>query len=156
MEHSPRPPISSAGPHGTARVACALGSVTPTCNIKDLKFEPARQELEELLASKENLLKLSAIISRNWSIAAEEDGSYIRIYPDAKAVCYSLQGFLLLTVCYDPRVGLNILLLDEASGIDMRPLVPSTKILQWQSGQNLQCKGVVPITTTIEGSKMCL
>jgi hypothetical protein len=31
-----------------------------------------------------------------------------------------------------------------------------TKILQWQLGQNLQCKGVVPITTTIEGSKMCL
>jgi hypothetical protein len=59
-------------------------------------------------------------------------------------------------VCYDPRVRLNILLLDEASGIDMRPLVPSTKILQWQPGHNLQCKGVVPITTTIEGSKMCL
>jgi hypothetical protein len=59
-------------------------------------------------------------------------------------------------VCYDPRVGLNILLLDEASGIDMQPLIPSTKILQWQLGQNLQCKGVVPITTTTEGSKMCL
>jgi hypothetical protein len=53
-------------------------------------------------------------------------------------------------------VGLNILLLDEAFNIDMQPLMPSTKILQWQSGQNLQCKGVVPITTTIEGSKMCL
>jgi hypothetical protein len=53
-------------------------------------------------------------------------------------------------------VGLNILLLDEASGIDMQPLMPSTKILQWQPGQNLQCKGVVTITTTIEGSKMCL
>jgi hypothetical protein len=51
---------------------------------------------------------------------------------------------------------LNILLLDEASSIDMQPLMPSTKILQWQPGQNLQCKGVVPITTTIEGSKMCL
>jgi hypothetical protein len=59
-------------------------------------------------------------------------------------------------VCYDPRVGLNILLLDEASGIEMQPLIPSTKILQWQLGQNLQCKGVVPITTTIERSKMCL
>jgi hypothetical protein len=58
--------------------------------------------------------------------------------------------------CYDPRVGLNILLLDEASGIDMQPLMPSTKILQWQLGQNLQCKGVAPITTTREGSKMCL
>jgi hypothetical protein len=51
---------------------------------------------------------------------------------------------------------LNIFLLDEASGIDMRTLVPSTKILQWQPGQNLQCKGVVPITTTIEGGRMCL
>jgi hypothetical protein len=38
----------------------------------------------------------------------------------------------------------------------MRPLVPSSKILQWQPGQNLQWKGVVHITTTIEGSKMCL
>jgi hypothetical protein len=38
----------------------------------------------------------------------------------------------------------------------MQPLISSTKILQWQLGQNLQCKGVVPITTTIEGSKMCL
>jgi hypothetical protein len=59
-------------------------------------------------------------------------------------------------VCYDPRVGLNVLLLDEASSIDTQPLIPSTKILQWQLGQNLQCKGVVLITTTIEGSKMCL
>jgi hypothetical protein len=59
-------------------------------------------------------------------------------------------------VCYDPRVGLNILLLDEASNIDIHPLMPSTKILQWQLGQNLRCKGVVPITTIIEGSKMCL
>jgi CobQ-like glutamine amidotransferase family enzyme len=34
--------------------------------------------------------------------------------------------------------------------------MPLTKILQWQPRQNLQCKGVVPINTTIEGSKMCL
>jgi hypothetical protein len=40
-------------------------------------------------------------------------------------------------VCYDPRVGFNILLLDEASGIDLQPLIPSMKILQWQLGQNL-------------------
>jgi hypothetical protein len=86
------------------------------------------------MASKENLLEPFAIISRNWSIAIEEDSSYIRIYPDAKAVCCCLQGFSFRTVCYDPRVGLNILLLDEASGIDMRLLVPSTKILQWQPG----------------------
>jgi hypothetical protein len=53
-------------------------------------------------------------------------------------------------------VGLNILLLYEASDIDMQPLMPSTKILQWQPGQNLQCMGVVRITTKIEGSKVCL
>jgi hypothetical protein len=53
-------------------------------------------------------------------------------------------------------VGLNVLLLDGATGIDMRPLITSTKNLQWQPGQNLQCKGVVPITTIIEESKMCL
>jgi hypothetical protein len=68
-------------------------SKAPTCDIKDLKFEPAGQNLEELLASMENLLELSALISRNWSIAVEEDGSYIRIYPDAKAVYCCLQGF---------------------------------------------------------------
>jgi hypothetical protein len=101
-------------------------SKAPAYDLKGLKFEPAGHDLEELLASKENL---SAIISRNWSIAAKEDDSYIRIYPDAKAVCCCLQGFLFWMVCYDPRVGLNILLLDEASSIDMRPLVPSTKIL---------------------------
>jgi hypothetical protein len=67
-----------------------------------------------------------------------------------------LAWFLFWIVCYDPRVGLNIFLLDEASDIDMWPLITSTKILQWQIGQNLQCKGLVPITTTIEGSKMCL
>jgi hypothetical protein len=126
------------------------------CDLKGLKFEHARQNLEELLASKENLLKLSAMISKNWSIVVEEDDSYIRIYPDAKAVCYCFHGFSFQMVCYDPRVGLNILLLDKAYDIDMRPLITSTKILQWQPGQNLQWKGVVPITTTIEGSKMCL
>jgi hypothetical protein len=29
------------------------------------------------MASKENLLELSTIISRNWSTTVEEDGSYI-------------------------------------------------------------------------------
>jgi hypothetical protein len=109
-------------------------SKASTCDIKDLKFKPARQYLEELLASKENLLELSAIINRNWSITVEEDDNYIIIYPDAKAVCCCLQGFSFQTVCYDPRVGWNILLLDEASSIDMQPLMPSTKILQWQLG----------------------
>jgi hypothetical protein len=68
-------------------------SKAPAYDLKGLKFEPAGQDLEELLASKENLLELSAIISRNWSIAVEEDGSYIKIYPDAKAVCCCMQGF---------------------------------------------------------------
>jgi hypothetical protein len=131
-------------------------SKAPACDLKGPKFEPARQDLEEFMASKENLLELSAIISRNWSTTVEEDDSYIWIYPDSKTICCCLQGFSFQMVRYDPRVGLNILLLDEASDIDMQPLMPSTKILQWQLRQNLQCKGVVPITTTIEGSKMCL
>jgi hypothetical protein len=36
---------------------------------KGHKFELAGQDLEEFMSSKENLLELSAIISRNWSIA---------------------------------------------------------------------------------------
>jgi hypothetical protein len=94
-------------------------SKAPTCDLKGLKFEHAGQDLEEFMASKENLLELFAIISKYWSITDEEDDSYIRIYPDSKTICYCLQGFSFQTVCYDPRVGLNILLLDEASNIDM-------------------------------------
>jgi hypothetical protein len=78
---------------------------------------------------------------------------FILILKQSAAAC---KVFSFQIVRYDPRVGLNILLLDEASGIDMQSLISSTKILQWQLGQNLQCKGVVPITTTIEGSKMFL
>jgi hypothetical protein len=47
----------------------------PACDLKGLKFEPTGQDLEEFMASKENLLKLSAIISRNWSTTIEVDGS---------------------------------------------------------------------------------
>jgi hypothetical protein len=108
------------------------------------------------MASKENLIKLSAIISKNWSTTIEEDSNSIRIYHDSKTICCCLQGFSFQMICYDPRVVLNILLFDEASDIDMQPLISSTKILQWHPGQNLQCRGVVPITTTIEESKMCL
>jgi hypothetical protein len=61
-------------------------SKAPTCDLKDLKFEPARQDLEEFMASKENLLELSAIISRNWSTTVEEDDGYIQIYPDYKTI----------------------------------------------------------------------
>jgi hypothetical protein len=122
-------------------------SKAATCDKKDLFFEPAGQDREEFMVSQENLLRLSTIISRGWPKDVEEDDSYVRIYPGSNTICCRLQGFSFQTVCYDPRVGLNILLLDEASGIDLQPLVPSTKILQWQLGQNLQCKGVVPITT---------
>jgi hypothetical protein len=80
--------------------------------LKGLKFKPAGQDLEEFIASKENLLDLSAIISRNWSNAVEEDDNYILIYPNSKTICCCLQGFSFQMVCYDPRVGLNILLLD--------------------------------------------
>jgi hypothetical protein len=68
-------------------------SKSPTCNLEDLKFEPAGQDLEEFMASKENLLELSAIISRNWSTTVEEDGCYIQIYPDSVTICCCLQGF---------------------------------------------------------------
>jgi hypothetical protein len=61
--------------------------------LKGLKFEPAGQELEEFMASKENLHKLSAIVSKYWATAIEEDDSYIRIYPDSKTICCCLQGF---------------------------------------------------------------
>jgi hypothetical protein len=109
-------------------------SKAPTYDLKGLKFNPAGQDLEEFMASKENLLELSTIISRNWSIVLEEDGSYIQIYVDSRTICCCLQGFSFQMVCYDPRLGLNILLLDEASNIDIQPLMPSTKILQWQPG----------------------
>jgi hypothetical protein len=121
-------------------------SKAPAYDLNGLKFELVVQDLEELMALKENLLELSAIISRNWSTTVEEDVSYNQIYPDSKTICCFLQGFSFQAVCYDPRVGLN----------NMQPLMPSINILQWQLGQNLQCKGVIPITATIEGSKMCL
>jgi hypothetical protein len=73
-------------------------SKAPAYDLKGLKFEPAGQDLEEFMASKENLLKLSAIISKNWSIAIEEDGSYIRIYPNSKTIYCCLQDFLFQIV----------------------------------------------------------
>jgi hypothetical protein len=109
-------------------------SKAPACDLKGLNFEPAGQDLEEFMASKENLLELSTIINKNWSAVVQEDDSYNRIYPDFKIICCCLQGFLFQMVCYVPRLGLIIFLLDEASGIDMQPLMPSTKILQWWLG----------------------
>jgi hypothetical protein len=55
--------------------------------LKGLKFKPAGQDLEEFIASKENLLDLSAIISRNWSNAVEEDDSYILIPKRSTVAC---------------------------------------------------------------------
>jgi hypothetical protein len=68
-------------------------SKSPACDLKGLKFEPARQDLEGFVAYKENLLELSTIININWSTCVEEDDSYIRIYPDSKTICCCLQGF---------------------------------------------------------------
>jgi hypothetical protein len=69
-------------------------SKAPACDLKGLKFEPTGQDMEEFMASMENLLELSAIISKKWSIAVEEYGSYIQIYPDSKTIYCCLQGFL--------------------------------------------------------------
>jgi hypothetical protein len=44
------------------------------------------------MAFKENLLELFAMIRRNWSTTVEEEGSYIRIYPDSKTICCCWQG----------------------------------------------------------------
>jgi hypothetical protein len=102
-----------------------------TYDKKGLFFEPAGQDREEFMVSQENLLRLSIIISRGCSKTVEEDYSYVRIYPGSNINCCRLQRFSFQMVCYDPRVGLNILLSDEASGNDLQLLVPSTKILQW-------------------------
>jgi hypothetical protein len=83
-------------------------SKAPAYDLKGPKFEPVGQDLDHFMASKESLLELYAIISRNWSTAIEEDDNYIRIYSDSKTICYCLQGFSFQMVCYDPRVGLNI------------------------------------------------
>jgi hypothetical protein len=69
-------------------------SRAPACDLKGLKFDPARQDLEEFIANKENLLKLFAIISKNWSTTVEEDNNYIWIYHDSKTIYCCLQGFL--------------------------------------------------------------
>jgi hypothetical protein len=50
-------------------------SKAPTCDKKGLFFEPARQDQEEFMVSQENLLRLSAIISRGWFEVVEEDDS---------------------------------------------------------------------------------
>jgi hypothetical protein len=101
-------------------------SKAPTYDKKGLFFEPGRQDQDEFMVSQENPLRLSAIISRGWSDAIEEDDSYVRICPGSNTICCHLQGFSFQKVCYDPRVGLNILLLEEASCIDLQPLIPST------------------------------
>jgi hypothetical protein len=68
-------------------------SKAPACDLKGLKFEPDGQDLEEFMASKENLLVLSAIISNNWSTVVEEDDTNIQIYHASKTICCCLQHF---------------------------------------------------------------
>jgi hypothetical protein len=109
-------------------------SKAPTCDKNGLFFEPAGQDWEEFMVSQEYLLQLSAIISRGWSEAIEEDNNYVRIYSGSNTIYYRRRRFLFQTVCYDTRVGLNILLFDETSSIDLLALIPSIKILQWQLG----------------------
>jgi hypothetical protein len=94
-------------------------SRAPACDMKGLNVEPVEQDLEGFIASQENLLDLSAIISSDWAEAVEEDNNYIKIFPNPKIICYWLQGFKSRKACHDPRVGVNILLMDEASGIDL-------------------------------------
>jgi hypothetical protein len=64
-----------------------------TCDIKGLNGEPAEQDLEEFMAHHENLLDLSAIISRDWTEVVEEDNIYIKVYPSPKIIYCCLQGF---------------------------------------------------------------
>jgi hypothetical protein len=104
-------------------------SKAPPCDIKGLNVEHAEQDLEGFISSQENLLDLSAIISKDWIEAVEEDNNYIKVFPNPKIICCFLQGFKSQKACYDPKVGVNILLMDEASDIDLQPLVPSTMIL---------------------------
>jgi hypothetical protein len=72
-------------------------SKAPACDLKGLKIEPARKNRDcfngEFVASKENLLEVTTIINRNWSIAVEEDDSYIQIYPDSKTIHCCLEVF---------------------------------------------------------------
>jgi hypothetical protein len=131
-------------------------STAPGYDMKGLNVEPVEQDLEGFIASHENLLDLSAIISRDWTEAIEDDNNYIKVFLNLKIICCYLQGLKFWKECYDPRVGVNILLMDKASDVDLQPLLPFMNILQWQLGMNLQCRGVVPITTEIEGSKVCL
>jgi hypothetical protein len=64
-------------------------SKAPAYDLKGLKFEPARQDLEELMAFKENLFDLSAIISQNWSTNVEEAAiSGFILFPKQSAVAY--------------------------------------------------------------------
>jgi hypothetical protein len=65
-------------------------SKASTCDKKGLFFEPTGQDREEFKVSQEKLLQLSAIISRGWSEAVEEDDSYVRIYPGSNTIYYRL------------------------------------------------------------------
>jgi hypothetical protein len=88
-------------------------SKAPTCDMKCLNVELAEQDLERFIAYQEKQLDLSAIISKDWIEAVEEDNIYIKVFPNPKIICCCLQGFKSRKVCYDPRVGVNILPIDS-------------------------------------------
>jgi hypothetical protein len=94
-------------------------SKVPTYDIKGQNVEPVGQDLEEFRVAQENLLDFLAIISRDWIAVVKEDESYIKVYPASKIICCYLQGFTFQKACYDSRVGVNQLLVEEAFDIDM-------------------------------------
>jgi hypothetical protein len=59
-----------------------------------------------------------------------------------------LQGFIFQGVCYDPRFWVNL-----GRG---RRWNTQLLILQQHPGLNLQCRGVVQVTTKIGNAKVCL
>ena len=72
---------------------------------KGAKVKSIMQDLEEIMATHDNLLNLSAIISRDWTKAVEVDDSYFKVYPDPRVIYHFLQGFTFQKECYDPIVG---------------------------------------------------
>jgi hypothetical protein len=96
-------------------------SKVPTYDIKGLNVEPAGQDLEEFRVAQENLLDFLAIISRDWIEAVKEDESYIKVCPVSKIICCYMQGFTFQKACYDSRVGVNHVLVEEASDIVLSP-----------------------------------
>jgi hypothetical protein len=62
-------------------------SNAPAYDMKGLNVEPTQQDLEGFIASQENLLDLSTIISRDWTETIDEDNNFIKVFPNLK--CYT-------------------------------------------------------------------